>query len=96
MSNNRGLGKGLSALFSSTEDDYKKNYGITEEEVKKGVSEILLKNIYPNPSKPRKVFDPKALDELASSIKANGVIMPIVVNEDGSGKYMIIAGERRF
>lgn len=96
MSNNRGLGKGLSALFSSTEDDYKKNYGITEEEVKKGVSEILLKNIYPNPSQPRKVFDPKALDELASSIKANGVIMPIVVNEDGSGKYMIIAGERRF
>lgn len=96
MSNNRGLGKGLSALFSSTEDDYKKNYGLTEEEVKKGVSEILLKNIYPNPSQPRKVFDPKALDELASSIKANGVIMPIVVNEDGSGKYMIIAGERRF
>ena len=46
MSTNKGLGKGLSALFSSTEDDYKKNYGLTEEEVKKGVSEILLKNIY--------------------------------------------------
>lgn len=96
MSSNRGLGKGLSALFSSTEDDYKKNYGITEEDVKKGVLEIPLKDIYPNPSQPRKVFDPKALDELASSIKANGVIMPIVVNEDGSGRYMIIAGERRY
>ncbi len=93
---NKGLGKGLSALFSSTEDDYKKTFGVTDEEIKSGVLEIELKNIYPNPSQPRKIFDPKALDELASSIKTNGVIMPIVVNKDGSGKFMIIAGERRF
>ena len=93
---NKGLGKGLSALFSSTEDDYKKTFGVTEEDIKTGVLEIELKNVYPNPSQPRKIFDPKALDELASSIKVNGVIMPIVVNKDGSGKYMIIAGERRF
>jgi ParB family chromosome partitioning protein len=92
----KGLGKGLSALFSSTEDDYKKTFGITEEEVKTGVLELSLKDVYPNPSQPRKVFEPKALDELASSIKTNGVIMPIVVNKDDEGRYMIIAGERRF
>ena len=92
----KGLGKGLSALFSSTEDDYKKTFGVTEEDIKTGVLELDLKDVYPNPSQPRKVFEPKALDELASSIKANGVIMPIVVNKDGEGKYMIIAGERRF
>lgn len=96
MTTNKGLGKGLSALFSSTEDDYKKTFGVTEEDMQKGYLEIPLKEIYPNPLQPRKVFDTKALDELASSIKANGVIMPIVVNKDQEGKYMIIAGERRF
>ncbi len=96
MANNKGLGKGLSALFSSTEEDYKKTFGVTEEEIKTGVLEVKLEDIYPNPSQPRKVFDPKALDELASSIKVNGVIMPIVLNKDEKGKYMIIAGERRF
>jgi len=96
MANNKGLGKGLSALFSSTEEDYKKTFGVTEEDIKTGVLEIKIADIYPNPSQPRKVFDPKALDELASSIKVNGVIMPIVLNKDENGKYMIIAGERRF
>ncbi len=99
MAVNKGLGRGLSALFQSTEDDYSKNLGslgVTEEELKNGVLEIPLKEIYANPNQPRKIFDPKALDELASSIKANGVIMPIVLNKDGDGKYMIIAGERRF
>ncbi len=96
MANNKGLGKGLSALFSSTEEDYKKTFGVTEEDIKTGVLEIKIEDIYPNPSQPRKVFDPKALDELASSIKVNGVIMPIVLNKDEKGKYMIIAGERRF
>ena len=95
-SNNKGLGKGLSALFSSTEEDYKKTFGVTEEDIKTGVLEVSLEDIYPNPSQPRKVFDPKALDELASSIKVNGVIMPVVLNKDENGKYMIIAGERRF
>ena len=96
MASNKGLGKGLSALFSSTEEDYKKTFGVTEEDIKTGVLEVKLSDIYPNPSQPRKIFDPKALDELASSIKVNGVIVPIVLNKDDNGKYMIIAGERRF
>ena len=96
MASNKGLGKGLSALFSSTEEDYKKTFGVTEEDIKTGVLEVKLSDIYPNPSQPRKIFDPKALDELASSIKVNGVIVPVVLNKDENGKYMIIAGERRF
>ena len=96
MANTKGLGKGLSALFSDATEDYRKTLGVTEEDIKKGVFELDLKDIYPNPSQPRKIFEPKALDELASSIKINGVIMPIVVNKDDDGRYMIIAGERRF
>lgn len=96
MANTKGLGKGLSALFTDATEDYRKTLGVTEEDIKKGVFELDLKDIYPNPSQPRKIFEPKALDELASSIKINGVIMPIVVNKDKDGKYMIIAGERRF
>ena len=99
MSNNKtnkGLGKGLSALFQSTEDDYSKTLGVTAEDISNGVFELKLNEIYANPNQPRKIFDEKALNELASSIKINGVIMPIVVNKDGDGKYMIIAGERRY
>ena len=96
MAVNKGLGRGLSALFQSTEDDYSKTLGVTDEELKSGVLEIELKDIYANPNQPRKIFDPKALEDLSTSIKVNGVIMHIVVNKDADGKYMIIAGERRF
>ena len=96
MASNKGLGKGLSALFTDAAEDYKKTLGVTDDDIKKGVYELDLKDVYPNPSQPRKIFEPKALDELASSIKVNGVIMPIVVNKDENGRYMIIAGERRF
>ena len=96
MSTNKGLGKGLSVLFQSTEEDYGKNLGVTAEDIKNGVFELPLKDVYANPNQPRKIFDDKALGELASSIKLNGVIMPIVVNKDSNGKYMIIAGERRY
>ena len=93
---NRGLGKGIAALFQSTEEDYSKTLGITKEDISNGVFEVGLKEVYANPNQPRKMFDEVALNELASSIKANGVIMPIVVNKDKYGKYMIIAGERRY
>lgn len=96
MSNNKGLGKGLSALFQSTEDDYSKTLGITAEDISNGVFSLKLDEVYANPNQPRKIFDEKSLNELASSIKINGVIMPIVVNKDSEGKYMIIAGERRY
>ena len=98
MKNNRGLGKGLSALFSETEEDYGKSL-LFDEETPSGkgesVSEIEISKIFANPNQPRKVFDETALQELASSIEKHGVIMPIIVNKSGD-RYMIIAGERRF
>lgn len=95
---NRGLGKGLSALFTDTEEDFgKSSIFFNEEEAAKGesVSEIEMSRIYANPNQPRKAFDETALKELSQSIKKHGVIMPIIVNKDGD-RYMIIAGERRY
>ncbi|MBE5734448.1 MAG: ParB/RepB/Spo0J family partition protein [Clostridiales bacterium] len=97
MKPNRGLGKGLSALFSETEEDYGKSLLFDEEPIIKGegVTEIEISSIFANPNQPRKVFDQTALEELATSIAKHGVIMPIIVNKSGD-RYMIIAGERRF
>ena len=87
---NRGLGRGLSALFSDTEEAYEnaaKSYPAEEamplpEDIK-GLTEVDIDDI-------------RALNELADSIKKHGLIMPIVVNQPENGKYMIIAGERRY
>ena len=99
MKPNRGLGKGLSALFSETEEDYGKSLLFDEESTAttkgEGVTEIEVSSIFANPNQPRKVFDETALKELAASIAKHGVIMPIIVNKSGD-RYMIIAGERRF
>lgn len=97
MKNNRGLGKGLSALFSETESDYGKSllFEESEEQGGQGVTEVDVGLVFANPNQPRKAFDPTALQELADSIEKHGVIMPIIVNKSGD-RYMIIAGERRY
>ncbi len=94
----KGLGKGLSALFSETEEDYGKSLLFEEEKTHSSgedVKQIEISSIFANPNQPRKVFDQTALQELADSIAKHGVIMPIIVNKSGD-RYMIIAGERRF
>lgn len=97
----KGLGKGLDELFGETEAAYEQvfehrsAFGYTEEE-RKNAEEMPLDKIFANPNQPRKNFDEQALKELADSITKHGVIMPIVVNDNGDGSYMIIAGERRF
>lgn len=97
----RGLGRSFASLMEDTGDAFEKAYEGKEvftytEEERKNAEDMPLTDIYPNPDQPRKNFDEQALRELADSIKKHGVIMPIVVNKDGKGKYMIIAGERRF
>ena len=97
----KGLGKGLEDLFKDTGAAYeqvfehKSAFGYTEEE-RKNAEDMSLDKITANPNQPRKNFDEQALRELAESIKKHGVIRPIVVNDNGDGSYMIIAGERRF
>ena len=80
------LGRVLSALIPdiSTEID------------KKDIITIDLKNIYPNQDQPRRVFDEEKIKILSESIKNYGVLQPIVLKPDDKGKYMIIAGERRY
>ncbi len=89
----KGLGRGLSALFSDTEEAYE---NATGEAMTGGATELPISDIYPNPNQPRKVFDEGALLDLANSIREHGVISPIVVNRNPDGTYMIIAGERRW
>ena len=60
------------------------------------IDEIELSHIEANPTQPRTIFDEEALQELATSIKELGVVQPITVREVSAGKYMIIAGERRY
>ena len=98
----KGLGKGFDDLLQDTGAAYeemfkhhKNAFEYTEEE-RKNAEEMSLDKIFANPNQPRKNFDEQALKELAESIRRHGVIMPIVVNDNGDGRYMIIAGERRF
>lgn len=97
--NKRGLGRGLESLFGALDREYSYN-NITNKGDKpatnQGVAEIDIDKVKPNPNQPRKNFDIDALNELASSIKMHGIVQPIVVNADADGKYMIIAGERRW
>lgn len=80
------LGKGLGALIPN----------IKEELDSKDIVNIDINKIYANPDQPRKVFDGEKIEVLSSSIKNYGVLQPIVVKPDDFGKYMIIAGERRY
>jgi ParB family chromosome partitioning protein len=96
----KGLGRGLESLFAMYDEEIG-NENITnknqaKEVEKRGVAEIDINKIYPNPNQPRKNFDTEALNDLAKSIKVHGVIQPIVLNEQSDGTYMIIAGERRY
>lgn len=94
--NKKGLGRGLSALLSVYEDNEEQNVQNNTVESKSGVNEIDIVEIIANPNQPRKKFDESALNDLAASIKVHGIIQPIVVNKKTDGKYMIIAGERRW
>jgi ParB family chromosome partitioning protein len=60
------------------------------------INEIELSKIVPNPDQPRHDFDEESLTELATSIKALGLVQPITLRETGKDKYQIISGERRY
>lgn len=98
MAMKKGLGKGLSALLSGSEEEYDRASFKDEpkEENENGSSvEVSLSLIDPNVNQPRKTFDEVAMSELANSIRIHGVISPIILVRTGE-RYMIIAGERRF
>src|SRR5205809_2233210 len=84
MAQRKALGRGLSALLGTPEPESEQ------------LREIEIDRILPNSQQPRKNFDAAALNELAESIRAHGVIQPIVVHSLSDGLYEIIAGERRW
>lgn len=86
MAKKSGLGRGLDALITSTQG----------EPAVRGVQQIPLEAIQPNPRQPRARVDEQQLAELAASIREHGVIQPLIVTEIGGGQgYTLIAGERR-
>ena len=87
----KGLGRGLSALFGDVEQ---KEKNIEKKELNK----VSISDLSRNPYQPREIFNETKLEELAKSIKKNGVIQPIAVRpkKNELGKYEIIAGERRW
>lgn len=93
------LGKGIRSLLRNIDDDLKSTAGMLSTDVvakTTGVSRIPLQEIEINPKQPRKDFDEQALQELAASIKIHDIIQPLTVSKMASGKYRLIAGERRF
>ncbi len=96
----RGLGKGLEALLgagatvaaATPQESAAEPEGSRDGELKNLPVDILQRGVY----QPRIDMNPEALEELANSIRAQGVVQPIVVRPIGGGKYEIIAGERRW
>jgi len=84
---NKGKAKGLNALFQI------QGAKSTETETQKT---LRLSELEPRKDQPRRVFDENALEQLADSIRSNGVLQPILVAKQDNGFYSIIAGERRF
>ncbi len=83
MGRKRALGRGLKALIPEVP------------QARAGLVELPVDAIRPNPGQPRTRFDEEALRELADSIREHGVIQPLLVSDDGSGRYVLVAGERR-
>ena len=79
-----GLGRGLDSLFAGSED-----WGTS-------IQEIPVGELDPNPDQPRRTFSEESIGQLADSIREQGVLQPLLVAPSGGGRYMIIAGERRF
>ena len=94
----RGLGKGLDALLSHSNAASRKS-DQAEEQQSTPLSDLLhldLDLLQPGKYQPRKDMSPEALEELAESIRAQGVIQPIVIRKISETHYEIIAGERRW
>lgn len=87
----KGLGKGISAILADDEDEL-----FHVEQSGGNPAELPVAQIVPGKYQPRRHFDEAYIEELAESIRAHGIIQPLVVRLLGEGLYEIIAGERRF
>ena len=88
----RALGKGLSALIPTRPHAQQPEHSPTADD---HVAQLPIEQIEPNPLQPRRVFQSERLEELAQSIRSNGIIQPLVVRRH-DGRYQLVAGERRW
>lgn len=84
---NKALGRGLSSLLKEE---------TVPIEIINATNLVDINLIYANEGQPRKYFDSEKIQELANSISTHGLLQPIIVKKDNSGKYKIVAGERRY
>ncbi|HEV2363791.1 MAG TPA: ParB/RepB/Spo0J family partition protein [Caulobacteraceae bacterium] len=89
----RGLGRGLAALLDEAGGF---EVGRAAGEGAPGVTEVAIEHVDPNPAQPRSSFPEGELEALATSIRDKGVIQPILVRPGASGRFQIVAGERRW
>ena len=95
MPSNKALGRGFASLIPTDLVDEEFDPTSLEDEQLSQLLDLPLSKITPDPNQPRQTFDPQALEALTTSIKANGILQPLVVVRSGS-TYQIVAGERRF
>ena len=88
MIKKNALGRGLGALIDGVEKE------VLERKVEANL-DISVDSIEANPFQPRTNFDEQALEELSTSIKKLGIVQPLTVREVSTGRYQLIAGERR-
>ncbi len=93
----RGLGRGLDALLTSNQQNSERQSSEqVSEEAKGELQKLPIEQLKPGRYQPRKDMSPEALEDLAASVKAQGIIQPIVVRPTAKDEYEIIAGERRW
>ena len=96
----RKLGKGLGALLGEVRGEEsvaaKRGEEAPVSGPREGLASLSVASIEPHPDQPRRHFDEDALEELAASIAARGVIQPVIVRPLPGGKYQLVAGERRW
>ena len=90
MATNKKLGKGLSSLLGNKED---LPINVKED---KGLLLVSIEKIFRDENQPRKEFDPVKINELAQSIKKNGLIQPLILTKRNYDTYTLVAGERRW
>jgi ParB family chromosome partitioning protein len=92
----RGLGRGLDALLPSAPAPAPAPAVAAAAPTPRTYFQAQIEDVYPAPDQPRRRFVDSELDELAQSIRAHGIIMPLVVRPRPAGGYTLIAGERRW
>lgn len=92
----QALGRGLSALLDDPEREISSAGDVNADQVVGNVIDLEIDKIEVNPYQPRTYFNEEALEELAESIKALGIIQPVTVRKTGRNQYQLVSGERRY